>query len=173
MPITPLHMGPALLIKAAGRRHFSFIVFGITQVFIDLESGYHFFLGNWPMHTFLHTLAGATVAAVICTLIGKPIGNLALRWWDQCLSPAQARWLGVEAEISWLAASSGAVMGAYSHVVLDGIMHSDVQPGAPWITVNPLLHWISISDLHWLCVIAAVVGSIILLPAWLKKRCGN
>ena len=165
-------MGPAMLLKGAGRDHFSFMVFGITQTFIDLESGYNFVQGNWPMHTFLHTLAGATVAAVICTLIGKPIGSLLLRGWNRWLSPTQARWLAVRPDISWTAAASGAVMGGYSHVLLDGIMHSDVQPGAPWTTVNPLLHWGSIANLHWFCIASALVGLIVLLPGWRRKNPG-
>ena len=173
MPFTLLHMGPAALIKSAGGSRFSFVVFGVTQVFIDLESGYNFLQGNWPMHNFLHTLLGATLAAAVCTLTGKPIGEWLLRVWNARLSPAQKRWLGVESEISWLAAASGATLGGYSHIVLDGIMHSDLRPGAPWSDANPLLHWVSISNLHWICIASGVLGLMILVPIWVRKRRGH
>ena len=172
MPFTLLHMGPAVLIKSAGGGRFSFIVFGITQVFIDLESGYNLLQGNWPVHQFLHTLLGATVAALICCVIGKPIGERLLRLWNRRLSDPQQRWLGVQTEISWLAAASGAIIGAYSHIVLDGIMHSDLRPAAPWSETNPLLHWVSISYLHWFCIASGVLGMLILLAVRWRKKTG-
>ena len=38
MPFTPLHMGPGMFVKAAMPRHFSIIVFGLTQIVLDLEA---------------------------------------------------------------------------------------------------------------------------------------
>jgi hypothetical protein len=122
------------------------------------------------MHTFLHTVLGASIAAVIGALLGKPIAERLLRLWNLWLNPAQQRWLGVDPGISWWAAINGAVIGAYSHVLLDGIMHSDVRPGAPWTDANPLLHWITLSQLHWLCVATGVLGLIFMLPGWWKER---
>ena len=47
MPITPLHMGPALLGKAALDRRFSLIAFGMAQILMDIEPLLGLLL-HWP-----------------------------------------------------------------------------------------------------------------------------
>ena len=47
----------------------------------------------------------------------------------------------------------GAATGAYSHIVLDSIMHGDMTPLAPFSRSNILLHVVSVEVLHWFCVI--------------------
>jgi hypothetical protein len=37
VPFTPFHMGPGLAIKAVTGRHLSLLVFGVSQVVIDVE----------------------------------------------------------------------------------------------------------------------------------------
>ena len=37
MPFTPIHLGPGAALKAIGGRHFSFMVFGGSQVLMDIE----------------------------------------------------------------------------------------------------------------------------------------
>jgi hypothetical protein len=37
MPFTPFHMGPGLAVKAVFGRYFSLMVFGFSQVAIDIE----------------------------------------------------------------------------------------------------------------------------------------
>jgi hypothetical protein len=39
MPFTPFHMGPGLLMKVGLQGSFSLMVFGWTQVLIDLQPG--------------------------------------------------------------------------------------------------------------------------------------
>jgi membrane-bound metal-dependent hydrolase YbcI (DUF457 family) len=56
--------------------------------------------------------------------------------------------------------SVGSLLGSYSHIVLDGVMHADMRPLAPWSDENPFLHLVSLSTLHWLCVGAVVVGGL-------------
>ncbi len=59
MPFTPFHLGPGALFKAVGGRHFSFMVFGGTQVLMDIEPLLGLIRG-WPvLHGYTHTLAGA------------------------------------------------------------------------------------------------------------------
>ncbi len=56
MPITPLHMGPALLGKAALDNRISLIAFGICQILIDMEPLLGLIL-HWPqLHGVTHTL---------------------------------------------------------------------------------------------------------------------
>jgi hypothetical protein len=45
MPFTPLHMGPGIAIKAIARRRFSLMVFGWSQILMDLQP-----LKSWTRH---------------------------------------------------------------------------------------------------------------------------
>jgi membrane-bound metal-dependent hydrolase YbcI (DUF457 family) len=158
VPITPFHFGPGAAVKAVAPRHFSFTVFAFSQVLIDLEPiGFFIFTGA-PIHPYLHTYLGASLVFLASWWLGRPVGEWALRVWNAWLSPAQARWLGYEPRISTRAAGVGAFIGAYSHVAIDSIMHGDMEPFAPLSPASPWLHVISVEALHWLCVLAGVIG---------------
>lgn len=65
-----------------------------------------------------------------------------------------------------MAASSGALVGTPSHLLLDAVMHVDVRPFWPFLAANPLQGWVSIEALHWGCVAAGVLS----LSALLSQR---
>ena len=136
MPITPFHFGPAALVKGVISRYFSFLAFGLTQGLIDLEPLYYMATDAWPIHRFFHTYLGATVAAILVLLLGKRVCAVLVRLWNWRLSEEQKQWLAINPDISLLALATGAFFGAYSHVFLDSIMHSDMQPFAPFTEVN-------------------------------------
>lgn len=168
MPITPFHLGPGALVKSIAPRHFSFTVFAFSQALIDLEPIGFFLVTGDPVHPYLHTLLGAAFVFLASWLGGRPGCEWALRWWNRQLSPAQARWLGVEPAIRTIPAAVGAFVGAYSHVAIDSIMHVDVKPFAPFSQASPLLQFVSIDALHWLCVLAGIAGIAVL--ALLRAR---
>ncbi len=170
MPITPLHFGPAAVVKAAAPKYFSFAVFGFTQVVIDMEPAYYMAQGLWPIHRFFHSYLGATLVAVFAVVVGKPLSELLIRWWNRRLSSRQRDWLGIQARISVTAAVSGALFGAYSHVLLDSVMHPDLRPFAPWSNSNGLLHFISLGQLNALCAGLGVGGGIMLLLSLLRRK---
>ena len=174
MPITPFHLGPGALFKAAAPRHFSFTVFAFSQGLIDLEPiGFFLFTGE-PIHPYLHTVLGAALVFVVSAWAGRPVCEWVLRAWNARLSPAQARWLGSEPRITLTAAGAGAFVGAYSHVAIDSIMHGDLEPFAPLSDVSPLLHSIPLEALHLACVAAGIIGVAVLLAwRWLELRTGN
>jgi membrane-bound metal-dependent hydrolase YbcI (DUF457 family) len=66
-----------------------------------------------------------------------------------------------------MAALSASILGAYSHVALDSIMHSDIRPLAPFSNANPLYLVIDIDELHVYCVVAGLVGMIGMGVWWL------
>jgi hypothetical protein len=171
MPFTPFHFGPGAALKAALGRRFSFAVFAFSQVLIDLEPGIRMLADAEPLHPHAHTYLGATAVALVSALFGKPACEWALRAWNARLSPAQARWLAVEPVIGAHAAWSGAIIGAYSHIVLDSIMHADLRPLAPFAGSNRLLHVISIEDLHLLCVALGAIGlGVLFVLRWRRLR---
>ena len=170
MPITPLHFGPAALAKAVTPKYFSFAVFGFTQLAMDLEPLYYLLQGVWPIHRFFHTYLGATLVAVFAVVVGKPLSELVIRLWNRRLRSSQRDWLGIAPRIPLIAAVVGALFGAYSHVFLDSIMHSDLHPFAPWWNGNGLLDLISIDHLYLLCAGSGVLGGIMLLILLLRRR---
>lgn len=147
MPFTPFHFGPGVAIKAAIPKSFSLVVFCGTQVFVDLETGYYLLRHEYPLHRFLHTFLGAVVAGAICGVLGFGLFRLAGRW-------------RADLRISWSCAFLSSFIGSFSHVLLDGIMHQDLQPFAPWSSANPFLGWVGLAALHGFCMIAGVVGLI-------------
>lgn len=160
MPITPFHLGPGALVKAAVPRHFSFTVFAFSQALIDLEPiGFFIFTGD-PVHPYLHTYLGATLIFLAGWWAGRPVGEWALRVWNAWLSPSQAIWLAYEPRISTKAAGTGAFLGAYSHVAIDSIMHGDMEPFAPFSNATPWHLMTSLETLHIACIAAGIIGVV-------------
>jgi hypothetical protein len=171
MPFTPFHFGPGAAIKAAAPRHFSFTVFAFTNVAIDVEPLYFMLAGEWPIHRFFHTYAGATLAAVACFFLGRPVCSWAIRAWNGRLNEAQARWLAVEPRIAPLPAATGALAAAWSHVLLDSLMHSDMQPLAPFSAASGMVNLVTITQLELFCVMAGALGiAVMLLVAALRRK---
>ena len=79
MPFTPLHMGPGLAVKAVMQRKFSLLVFGWSQVVIDLQPLLAMTTGRVELHGFSHTLLGATLIGLLCGLSGKHLAEWGLR----------------------------------------------------------------------------------------------
>ncbi|MCC2676378.1 MAG: hypothetical protein K0R58_3325 [Ramlibacter sp.] len=162
MPITLFHFGPGALLHAAAPRHVSFLSFCAANVLIDFESLYNLVHQRHPVHAFFHTYVGATlvVAAVVLLFLGLRafasryrIPNL-LRWRDLTLTQVAV----------------GAALGAYSHIVLDSVMHGDIQPGAPFVTGNALLAVIPLGTLHWVCVGLGLAGcAVLLMRRWVGR----
>jgi hypothetical protein len=154
MPFTPLHFGPGLLAKSLAPRQLSFTAFAAAQVVIDCESGYHLLVArDWPVHRLAHTF-----------LLATPIGLLAglLTW-------ATLRRLGAASRIAVLRRDAGGrqcalggLLGGATHPFLDGLIHRDIRPLAPFLSGNPFLGIVSRAELHVLCVAAGLLGLAIL-----------
>lgn len=130
MPITPLHLAVALPVKQVMKNRFGLGAFIAVNVLIDLEPGAVMFFGmdrlGYPLHGLMHTLLGATIAMVAVALF---------EW--------QWRWL------------AGAAFGAYSHLLMDALVHTDVQPFSPLLDGNPIyMGWMEPLSLVCLIVVA-------------------
>lgn len=169
MPVTPLHFGPGLLIKAVIPRHFSWCAFAGANVLIDIEPAAYWIIEGDPAHRFFHTYLGASIAGVVAVLLSLFLLPLWLHWWNRQLSSTQAKWLGVEPVVSRFSVWCGAMIGAWSHVLLDSIMHHDVVPFAPLTQGNLLVGLVSISDLYLACLIAGLVAAGVLIAARVRR----
>lgn len=159
MPFTPFHFGPGAAIKAAMPRHFSFTVFCFAQIVTDFETAYYLFRGESPLHRFLHTYLGATVVAVCCVFVGRPVCQAALRAWSRWQNAPFKRYFPVTGRISITSAVISAFIGTYSHVFLDSIMHADVEPLSPWSAQNPLYRIVRPFALHAVCFALGALGA--------------
>jgi len=105
---------------------------------------------------------GATFVGLFCAVTGRPLCQIALRV-RQAWSPRWfTRWFGGSAQISWSMAFVSALLGTYSHVVLDSIMHRDMTPFAPLTSSNPMLDLIGIGFLHLMCFGLGVIGVLVI-----------
>jgi hypothetical protein len=149
VPFTPFHMGPGLLVKALLQGSFSLMVFGWAQIIMDIQPLVVLLTGEGHLHGFSHTYIGATLIGIGSALTGKYAAEFGLRFLGQ------VRHL----PISWPVAIISALIGSFSHVLLDSIMHSDVEPFAPFTLHNPILGFLSVEVLHKFCLYSGLVGA--------------
>lgn len=154
MPFTPFHFGPGLFVKSIAKK-FSFMIFIFSQIIIDLEPLYFILTNNPPLHRLFHTFLGANIVVFISVLIGKPICEFIIMGTRTLLKVCVPR-----VKISWPTAILTSIIGAYSHVFLDSLMHHDIKPFWPFMDINPLLNRVSISGLHWFCITAFAASGV-------------
>ncbi|MBB4841663.1 membrane-bound metal-dependent hydrolase YbcI (DUF457 family) [Paucibacter oligotrophus] len=150
MPITPFHFGLGAALHGAAPKTVSFLSFCAANVLIDLEVLYKLMQRQHPLHAFFHTYIGATLVmiATICLFMG--MRWFAARFW----LPDLLSWRSLAIKPVAL----GAGLGAYTHIVLDSIMHTDIRPFAPFSEANGLHGLISLTGLHLLCMGLGLFG---------------
>lgn len=163
MPFTPFHFGPGGLVHAAAPGKVSFLAFAGANVLVDIEPGYYMLIGQDPLHRFFHTWLGVTLVA-LATIALFAAG---LRAAQLVRLPDPFGWQGLRLG----PVAVGAVLGAYSHVLLDSVMHADIRPLSPFSQANPLYQWLSLDDLHTLCVVAGAVAIAVLgVRHWMQRH---
>ncbi len=145
MPFTPFHFGPGAAIKAVVPVHFSFAVFCYSQIVTDLEPAYFMLRGEYPVHRFFHTYPGAVLVGMFCAITGRRICQY-------FMGGVRGSGSGFPLHAVLLAA----LVGTFSHIFLDSIMHADVTPLRPWSSANPMLHILPDSVLYILCMALGV-----------------
>jgi len=133
----------------------SFLSFCAANVLIDVESLYNMVTHQPRVHTFLHTYIGATLAAGTIVLaffvarrLLRDLPDLKILSWRRLRNSAVV---------------AGALMGAWSHVLFDSLMHRDIRPWAPFSESNGLLLLIPLRLLHLGCLVAGVIA----IAVWL------
>ena len=153
MPFTPIHMGPGILIKALLQSSFSLMVFGWTQIVMDIQPLIVLITGEGHLHGFTHTYVGAFLLAIFSALTGKYLSELGLKI------------LGIDKyqpiSIDWWVSFLSAFIGSFSHVFLDSIMHTDVEPFYPITLTNDFHGMVTVTMLHKICMYSGFVGALI------------
>ena len=128
------------------------MVFGWTQIVMDLQPLVVMFTGSGHLHGFTHTYIGAGLIAVFCALTGKYLAEYGLKLLNIVDSPMN---------MAWRVCFISAFIGSVSHVFLDSMMHLDVEPFYPLSLYNPLLAIISVPALHQVCLYSGLLGAAV------------
>jgi membrane-bound metal-dependent hydrolase YbcI (DUF457 family) len=135
------------------------MVFGGSQVLMDIEPLIGMMRGSAILHGYTHTLAGALGIGAAAALIGKPISSHVLRHIRAPHHP-----------LTWRAAALAAFVGTFSHIIFDAVMHRDIRPWWPFSSTNGLLHAIPVDDLHYVFVALGAIGTMVMGAGWLRSR---
>lgn len=164
MPFTPFHFGFGYAAAAVEKRPklFCFYVFVIAQVVIDVETLVNMIQRAHRLHTFFHTFLGSLVAALIAVGVGwlvYPFGA----WILEKLPGKFSDWVRAvrffpAQKPGWVCLGISALVGAWSHVVFDALMHSDITPFAPFTNANPMQDLIGVGELHLACLLLFLAG---------------
>lgn len=146
-------MGPGILVKALLQSSFSLMVFGWSQIVMDLQPLVAIVTGEGKLHGFTHTYVGSALIALFSAITGKYLSQWAL----VVLSNGAQRGI----TIRWWVAFLSAFIGSYSHVILDSIMHTDIEPLSPFSQSNELLGLVSVATLHKFCLYSGLVGAVL------------
>jgi len=162
MPFTPYHLGPGLLVKSImPRRWFSFAVFAVSQALIDLEPLALHIVGQANRHRFFHSFLGATIVAAVAVIIGRwiysPLVRRLMRSYNFLprTGPLEVGPVGLGAAVF------SAFVGAYSHVIIDGLIYFKMQPFYPadgGFTIRSL----SLADMQNMCLACLAAGAVLL-----------
>lgn len=161
MPFTPFHMGPGIAVKALLQGSFSLMVFGWTQIVMDIQPLVGIIMREQTLHGFTHTYVGATLIAAFSAVTGKYLSQWALAHVFDVAPVIEIRW--------WVAVVS-AFIGSYSHVLIDSLMHADMKPLFPFSNGNALLGAVSGEAVHNLCIYSGVVGSVVYFAVHLIRK---
>jgi membrane-bound metal-dependent hydrolase YbcI (DUF457 family) len=118
---------------------------------------------NLTHHQFFHTLIGGTIVALPLTWIMHKI--------RKTLSPLLTLFK-LDLQPTVRSILLGSLIGIYTHILLDSMMHKDIRPFYP-LDVNPLLHgpMSSILSVYMLCIWSFFGGVIMyVLRIFLIKR---
>lgn len=162
MPVTPFHFGAGLAAKAAAPQRFGLLAFCAANVIIDVEPLYYALTRQDPLHRFFHTLPGALIAALLTVFLFWILKKI-LQW-------LHLNRLLVKAEVAPPGVWLGALSGAISHILLDSVVHADVQPFAPLTRSNPFLGWFSIFEVENFLTLLALAGAAGIILRLVMRR---
>lgn len=165
MPFTPYHFGPGTLFKSLFPHYFSLTIFIFCQGVMDTEPLFFMITGQPPYHRLFHTYLGALIPLVLSVLFGPPVCNAFLKFWTKVHESTHSK-----PPINRPAVWSGAMIGAYSHVFLDSMMHADIYPFLPFSDRSPMLGIVNYRTLILFCHASGLVGIGILFILFLPRR---
>jgi membrane-bound metal-dependent hydrolase YbcI (DUF457 family) len=160
MPLTPFHLGPGLLVGLLFLRYLDLPTFLVASVILDVEPALVLFFSlDAPLHGFFHSFLGGTVAALLLTAVMSPTRVV--------LSPLLS-FFKITQESSFPRILLASLSSIYLHILLDSVMHRDIQPFYP-LDVNPFLGRGNLLGLNvtMMCIWCFLGGLLVYAVKWL------
>jgi len=163
MPFTPYHFGPNGFVGLAFKKWLDLPVFILVNVIIDVEVLFN--TGRFPHRVWhFHTL-------LVGGIVGAAFG-LALFPFKNILQKIMS-FLRLSYKPTALKMAVSGLLGAWFHVIIDGVYHWDVQMFWPNRHYRPLWNLLSQPQVRYICLafaFAAVALYAILLALKLRKQ---
>jgi len=152
MPVTPFHLGPALLFGLLLFRYLDLPTFLVSNVILDLEPFLILFLGlSRPLHGPFHSYTlGALVAlgTTLGMLFVKPITRPVMTLFRLRQESTPRRMFVT------------ALLGVFSHVTLDAFLYYEMRLLYP-VQFNPLWGLVSAQSDYLFCSLCFPLGLIL------------
>lgn len=142
MPFTPFHLGPAFFLGEILEKRVNLISILLGSIIIDVRAAYCLFSGCRPLHGPLHTFFSATLIA--CMLAWMVFSQ---RQWLQKVTER----LRIMQTYSFTSILMGALIGTWSHILLDSFLYTDIRPRWP-LTGNTFLGILEAETVYMLCI---------------------
>uniref|UniRef100_A0A7C4FGD5 Hydrolase n=1 Tax=Ignisphaera aggregans TaxID=334771 RepID=A0A7C4FGD5_9CREN len=153
MPLTPLHLGPALVLGLLLRRRLHLPTLLLASIVIDFEPLLVLILRlDHPLHGYLHTL----LFAIPC---GVAIGYAMMRMEKLFNSLHKALLLEEAKPMCRKSFLLAGLIGVSSHVLLDSPLYRDIRPLYP-LEANPLYSPSLALPIYLFCACTLLVGFI-------------
>lgn len=157
MPFTPFHWGPSSWVGLLLFRFINFGAFLVASVIIDVEPFCVLVFNlHYPLHGFLHSFLGGTIAAVLFSMVAyrsQPLTNRVLKPFRL----AQDSTYGV--------ILFSCLLGVYFHIFLDSFLYTDIRPFFP-LSVNPFYGWVSLPLMYLFCAASFFIGGLFYAMKW-------
>ena len=154
MPFTPYHFGPAVLIGVLLFPFIDFATIVVASVILDLEPLAVIFLDlPMPLHAFFHTYLGATIVAIALSICIYPFR----KYINEIVS-----FFGLKQDSSFRHILPAALIGTYSHVLLDSFLYVEMNPLFPLLG-NPFVGILYGGFVYNLCLALGVIGFFVYL----------
>ncbi|MFW9832023.1 MAG: metal-dependent hydrolase [Candidatus Thorarchaeota archaeon] len=161
MPFTIFHLGPSLIIGLIFFPYLFLPAILLGSVIVDVEP-LAFLLLNLPIvHVFFHTFLGATLMALLVTVVVYLLRGFLSEIMSVFQLPQSA---------SLLTIALAALIGVYSHVILDAFLYPEMQPFWPLLG-NPFLGLISSSAVFLICILCFVTAiPVFIFQIWRIRK---
>jgi len=161
MPVTPFHIGPALLIYGV-LAFLDPIALIYGSVLVDLEPIIVvFFLRAGTLHGPVHSVIGVLPLLpliFVVTLVTRRFFPLA-----DFLFASKSK------KFTYSASVLSILIGVYSHLILDSFLYSEINVVWPLPYWNPLVYRASGFVVYAFCIVASVIGLLLVLLRRMKR----
>lgn len=152
MPLTPLHLGPALLLGLLAFEYLDLTALLVSTVIIDIEPLLNMLRSRPVWHGFFHSFLGGTIAGIFMLLL-FPLRDIGFKLTDK---------FGVGQKSSSKEVIIGSLAGFYLHIFLDSFLYQDIKPFYP-LYKNPFYGKASFFTIYLLCSVSFAFAFLVYL----------